>query len=382
MRMKKRIILASLIFIVILGYLLLPPYLINVLTHGNPGLDDYTFFNNRTVAAGKPQPWRESQTKNHVVLPDSFLVQMEAFDPAAFLIIQNEEIIYEQYWDGFTEHTLSNSFSAAKSIVALMVGIALDEGLIDSLNQSVGDFLPAYAEGEKKNIRIRDLLTMSSGLNWEEAYTSPFSVTTQAYYGDDLPALMNGLEVIDTPGEKNNYLSSNAELLAMVLTRATGKTLSEYASEKLWKKIGASDDALWSLDRENGIEKAFCCFNSNARDIARVGQLILNKGRWKGNQVVSEKYLTEATTPARYLLDDHAKPVDFYGFQWWIINYHGQQIPYMRGLLGQYVFVLPDQNAVIVRLGYKRSKIYIGEHTEDIFMYLKVGEYILSKSPL
>jgi len=97
--------------------------------------------------------------------------------------------------------------------------------------------------------------------------------------------------------------------------------------------------------------------------------------------VVSEKYLTEATTPARYLLDDHAKPVDFYGFQWWIINYHGQQIPYMRGLLGQYVFVLPDQNAVIVRLGYKRSKIYIGEHTEDIYMYLKVGEYIISNSP-
>lgn len=375
--MKPRLILASLIFAVILGYLLLPTYLINALTHGNPDLNDYSFFNNRTIAAGKPQPWKESPKINQVVIPDSLLIQMEALDPVAFLVIKNEEIIFEKYWEGYSENSLSNSFSAAKSIVGLLVGIALDEGLIDSLNQPVGDFLPAYAKGEKKNIRIRDLLTMSSGLSWEETYTSPFSVTTQAYYGDNIPLLMSSLEVINPPGKAFNYLSGDTELLAMVLMRATGKTLSEYASEKLWRKIGAVHDALWSLDRENGIEKAYCCFNSNARDFARFGQLVLNRGSWNGDQVISSSYLSEATSPASYLLDEQDEPVDFYGFQWWIITHHGQQIPYMRGILGQYVYALPDQNAVIVRLGHKRSQTYIGEHTADAFLYLNIGEYVL-----
>lgn len=376
---KTRFLLASIILVVILAWLLLPAYLINALTHGNPGLQDYTFFSNRKVSAGKPMPWTESPSINQMVLPDSIMKEMEKYDPAAFLVIQNQEIIFEKYWDGYNKHTLSNSFSVAKSIVGLLTGIALDEGLIDSLDQSVGDFLPAFAEGKKKAITIRNLLTMSSGLNWEEAYTSPFSVTTQAYYGEDLPGLMNGLDVIETPGNQYNYLSSNTELLAMVLTRATGKSLSEYASEKIWRKMGAVDDAWWSLDHEGGLEKAFCCFNASTRDFARFGQLVLNKGHWNEDQLISEKYLAEATSPAGYLLDENYKPVDFYGFQWWIINFKDQQIPYMRGILGQYVFVLPDQNAIIVRLGRERSKVYLGEHTQDIYLYLKAGDYILRK---
>jgi len=314
---------------------------------------------------------------NSVTLPDSLILNMEKMQTVAFLVIQNQEIIYEKYWEDYSESSLSNSFSAAKGIVSLLVGIALDEGYIDSLNQSVGDFLPEYAEGDKKNIRIRDLLTMSSGLSWDEAYTSPNSITTQAYYGDDLPSLVTNLEVVAPPGERFNYLSGDSQLLAMVLKRATGNDISDYASEKLWKKMGAVHDAFWSLDHKNGTEKAFCCFNSNARDFARFGQLVLNNGSWNGQQLVSEGYIKEATSPASYLLDDNDQPVDFYGFQWWIIHYKGQAIPYMRGILGQYVFAWPEQNAVIVRLGHKRSKQYVGEHTLGTFVYLQAGDYIL-----
>jgi CubicO group peptidase (beta-lactamase class C family) len=372
-----RLILAALFLIGIGVYLSVPTYLMNALIHGNPDLNDYQFFPNRTVSAGKTMPWKISPQVNTVTLPDTLLMNIEKMQTVAFLVIRDQEIIYEKYWEGYSESSLSNSFSAAKSIVGLLVGIAMDEGYIDSVNQSVGDFLPEYAVGDKKNIRLRDLLTMSSGLNWEEAYTSPYSVTTQAYYGDNLPALLADLEVITPPGKHFNYLSGDTQLLAMVLKRATGKDLSEYASEKLWKKMGAVHDALWSLDHKDGMEKAYCCFNSNARDFARFGQLILNNGSWNGEQVISEDYLREATSPASYLLDDNNKPVDFYGFQWWIIPYKDQSIPYMRGILGQYIFALPEQNAVIVRLGHKRSKQYMGEHTLGTFVYLKAGEYIL-----
>ncbi len=372
-----RLILTALLLMGIGIYLAVPTYLMNAVLHGNPDLNDYQIFPNRTVTAGKTMPWKVSPKVNSVTLPDSLMINMEKMQTVAFLVIQNQEIIYEKYWEGYSENSLSNSFSAAKSIVSLLVGIALDEGYIDSLNQSVGDFLPEYAVGDKKNIRIRDLLTMSSGLSWDEAYTSPSSITTQAYYGDDLPSLVTNLEVVAPPGKRFNYLSGDTQLLAMVLKRATGKNLSDYASEKLWKKMGAVHDAFWSLDHKGGMEKAFCCFNTNARDFARFGQLVLNNGSWNGQQIVSVNYIQKATSPASYLLDDHDQPVDFYGFQWWIIHYKGQAIPYMRGILGQYVFALPEQNAVIVRLGHKRSKQYVGEHTLGTFVYLKAGDYIL-----
>ena len=376
---KPRFVLAVL-FLVGLGiYLIIPTYVINAIQHGNPTLNDYQIFENRQVRAGKPDPWKLSQDLNKVKLPDSLQEQLEHYDPVAFLVIRNDEIIYEKYWEGYSENSVSNSFSVAKSIVGLLVGIAIDEGLIDSLDQSVGDFLPEFAREDKNKITLRDLLTMSSGTNWDEAYSNLNSITTQAYYGDNLRALVTNLQLVETPGVRFNYQSGNTEILAMVLNRATGKTLSEYASEKLWRKIGATHDAFWSLDKKDGIEKAFCCFNTNARDFARIGQLILNKGKWNQDQVVSEAYIEETIQPANYLIDEKGQPVDFYGLHWWVIHDKNRQIPYTRGILGQYIFAIPDQQAVVVRLGHKRSSVYRGEHTEDIYLYLNIADHILSQ---
>jgi CubicO group peptidase (beta-lactamase class C family) len=376
---KPRFVLAVL-FLVGLGiYLAIPTYVINAIQHGNPGLNDYHIFENRKVRAGKPDPWKLSQDLNKVNLLDSLQEQLEHFKPIAFLVIKNGEIIYEKYWEDYSENSLSNSFSVAKSIVGLLVGIAIDEGHIDSLDQSVGDFLPEFASEDMSKITLRDLLTMSSGTNWDEAYSNLNSITTQAYYGDNLRALVTNLQLVETPGVRFNYQSGNTEILAMVLNRATGKTLSEYASEKLWRKIGATHDAWWSLDKKDGIEKAFCCFNTNARDFARIGQLILNKGKWNQDQVVSEAYIEETIQPAHYLIDEKSQPVDFYGLHWWVIHDKNRQIPYMRGILGQYIFAIPDEQAVVVRLGHERSSVYRGEHTEDIYLYLNIADHILSQ---
>ena len=375
---KALIILAIIIGIGGIVYISMPDYVQTALRYLGPSIDDYKIFHNRVIEAGEYIPWEEDEDYNNFTISDSIREIIEEYKPIAGLVIQNEKIKYEEYWEGYSEHSFSNSFSAAKSVVSLLVGIALDEGKIKSLDQRVGEFVPAYREGSKKDLTIRQVLTMSSGLNWQESYTTPFSTTTEAYYGTNINSLINSLEVVEEPGKQFLYLSGNTQLLAMVVESATGQRISNYASDKIWKHIGAKHDALWDLDSENGMEKAYCCFNTNVRDFARLGQLILNKGMWNGKRIISEEYLAEATSPKEYLIDKETGDiVDFYGFQWWIVNYKGHQIPYMRGILGQYIFAIKDKNAVVVRLGHERSKEYINHHPKDIYDYLDAAFLIL-----
>ena len=144
-------------------------------------------------------------------------------------------------------------------------------------------------------------------------------------------------------------------MLGIILTKATGMSIAEYASQKLWTPLNANHAAQWSLDNENGYEKAFCCFYSNARDFARYGKLYLQKGNWEGKQIVDSNYVN-ATTTANLLVDKETnQPTENYGYQFWITNYDNHHIFYMRGILGQYVIVIPDKNIIIVRLGEVRS---------------------------
>jgi CubicO group peptidase (beta-lactamase class C family) len=137
--------------------------------------------------------------------------------------------------------------------------------------------------------------------------------------------------------------------------------------------MGASHDAWWCLDHTNGIEKAYCCFNTNVRDFARFGQLILFNGNWYGKQLVSKDFLKQALAPATHLTDENGKKVDYYGWQWWMMKYKGRQVIYMRGLNGQYVIILPESNTVIVRLGHKRSSERIDGTPVDFFTWLDAG---------
>ena len=258
------------------GYLALPSnyYLRRALIHLLPKIDQYPIFENRVVKAGSPRPWELSEAYNTKSIPERYLPRFEELGTVAYVIIQDNRLLFEQYWEDYSPESHSNSFSMAKSIVSLAIGCAIDDGFIRDVDQPVSDFFPEFKGYDGKALTLRHLLTMSAGVDFDEAYSSPFSPTTQLYYGDDLQEIAFGMKEIDEPGVNFIYQSGVTQLLGFIVEKATGEKLSDYVSRKLWTPMHAEESALWSLDRKDGMEKAYCCFNSNARDFARFGQLL------------------------------------------------------------------------------------------------------------
>ncbi len=332
-----------------------------------PSIDEYAIFENRTVAAGEYQPWKISSNYNKTENKE-LLKHIEHYNPSAFLVVKQNEIVYEKYWDKYDENSLTNSFSVAKTFIALLIGIAIDEGKINSVDDAVGDYLPEYKDHPE--LKIKHLLTMSSGINFDESYQSPFGHMAKAYYGTDLKKLNENYEVTEAPGKTWRYLGGNTLILSFILEKATGTTISDYMSEKVWKPIGAKNNALWNLDHKDGREKAYCCFYSNAQDFARIGQLFLNKGKWNGQTIVTEKYINDATTLTYQLKDVDGKIVDFYGYHLWAAYYKNMNVFYARGIKGQYIIFIPQKQLVIVRLGHERGKNLPNYHPQEFFTYI------------
>lgn len=332
-------------------------------------IDEYKIFDNRTVRAGTSHEWALGKDYNTKKIPPHYRSDMERMKTIAYLIIKEDSIRHEEYWDGYSDTSHTSSFSMAKTFIGILVGIAIEEGKIKSLDQPVGDFLPEYKEGNKSKITIRHLVTMSSGINFDESYVNPIGFAAEAYYGSDLRKLLFKYDAEKEPGKQFDYLSGNTQLLGFILNKATGMSVSDYASEKLWKPIEAKHDAYWSLDHENGDEKAYCCFNSNARDFARIGKLYLDSGRWDTTRVVPEKYVLESIEPAPTMDDGFAN--QRYGYSWWLMpNYNGHKIFYARGILGQYIIVIPDEKIIVLRLGKMRELTAVNGHPTDLYWYI------------
>lgn len=378
MKTWKKILIAIPVAVII-AYLFLPFYAKKALIYWFPTIDDLNIFEHATVhAPDSCWEWAISDKYNSYKLSKKDSAYIDDMKTVSFLVIRNDSILYETYRGVWNDTLTSNLFSATKSIVGMLVGIAMDEGKIGSVDDKVMKYIPEYNRGRQKDITIRNLLTMSAGMDWDEAYASLFSVTTHGYYGNDLYKLIMGLDIVDTPGVQYSYRSGETQLLSFVLEAATGETISKYAEKKLWRPMMAGQDAFWLLDKKDGDEKSFCCFHTTARDAARFGRLMLNMGNWNGRQLVSRKYMEEALAPASYLKDQWGKdPLTYYGYQTWIMNYNGERCPYFRGMLGQYIIAIPSKNAVVVRLGHKRSREYVKELTTDIIQYMEIAEKIL-----
>lgn len=294
-----------------------------------------------------------------------------AFQTVALLVIKDDLLIKEWYADDYSEADVVNSFSMSKSFVSLMIGAAVSGGYISSIDDKAVEYLPEDFKNVPADVTIRHLLQMSSGIGFDESYTSPFAFPAKGYYGSDLRGLVKGYEREVEPGTEWFYKGGDTQLLAFLLEEATGMKISAYFKMEIWNKLGCTGNAYWSLDSEAGDEKASCCLYATARDFARIGKLVLDEGAVGDNQIISKEYMEACFEPVNLPNKRSGENVDYYGLQWWMGEVEGLQIRYARGILGQYIIAVPEKNAVIVRLGRQRSDEKIdGKHPLDMALYL------------
>lgn len=381
LRLIKKFFLGFLLFIFILaighwaagyGYIIKGVWYTYLSGKLAPGIDEADNFYNHTIDATEPESWAKHSLNGNMELSIESNKKLEEINSTAFLVVKDGKLAFEKYWDKYDANYPTNSFSAVKSVISLLIGIAIDEGKIQSIKQPVGDFLPEFKSGKKSNITIEHLLTMSSGLDWEESGGNPYSDNARGYFGEDLRSHISTLEVEEEPGKIFRYKSGNTQILGFILKEATGISVSEYLQEKLWTPLHAESDALWNLDQNNGDEKAFCCFYSTPRDFARIGQLILQKGMWEDKRIISEEYLNLCTSPAS-LHEADGSANKRYGFQWWTGSYEANSFCYARGILGQYIIILPAYNMVIVRTGWERKNVAQDGHPSDVWDHIKAA---------
>ena len=269
----------------------------------------------------------------------------------AFLIIKNDTIQYEKYFKGYDKESIVPSFSMAKSVTSILIGCAIDEGLIKSVDEPITSYIPELKKNGLDKVTIKHLLQMTSGIKFNESYVNPFGDAASFYYGLNLRKEIGKMKLKTEPGKKFEYVSGNTQLLGLVLERSLkDKTITSYLQEKIWTPLEMEYDASWSIDRKkNGLEKTFCCLNARARDFAKIGRLYKNKGDWNGKQIVSQKWVEESTK-----LDTSEGSANFYQYQWWLPTPNEDFMA--EGILGQFIYVNPKKDLIIVRLGKNEGK--------------------------
>jgi CubicO group peptidase (beta-lactamase class C family) len=336
-------------------------------------IDDHVDFDNYVIKSGVPQFWELHEQYNQVPLTDTLRKELEDYQTVGFAIIKDGKLWYEEYWDGYSGQSLTNSFSMAKSITTMLLGKALQEKYIQSMDQLITDFIPEFLSDSLGRLcTVGHLSSMTSGFDWTDSYYSPFNPMTEAYYGNHIEEQMLKRHFVCRPGGHFKYSSADTQLLAIVLTRATGKSMAAYLSESFWQPVGMENDALWTVS--GGMEKSFCCVHSNVRDFAKLGRLLLQKGNWNGQQLLDTAFVSRMTTPHESAFDA-GEPVK-YGYSTWTDSAFQPAFYGMFGLLGQRILVVPEKNIVIVRLGKTGDRRPTDKGALDIDNYYYVNEVV------
>ncbi len=342
-----------------------------------PDWDDYKRFPERSIEKPEQCFYFFEDQQDKIVLPERihtdkgdilFEDYLKETKTLAFLVIRNDSILFEEYPQGDDASLAVNSFSTTKSYVSAMVGIAMMEGDIESTNDPFTKYMKGDYALEFDEISLQDLLDMKSGLKFNEGYSNPFGDVAKYYYGNNLNKYIETLKIKEPSGQHFEYISLNTQLLGEALEQATGKTMDAYLYEKIWQPLGMEYAASWSIDsRKNAQAKAFCCLNATARDFAKFGRLYLNGGEWNDQEIVPYQWVKTST-------DIQFPRGRKYGYknQWWGIRknqtYEAGLLKvkpfswensvfsgnyFTQGHLGQFIFVSPQKNIIIVRLGKK-----------------------------
>lgn len=307
-------------------------------------IDDGKLFPGNLIATEEPELWTEDSEYNKKELPDNVIENLKHSKTAAFVVIKSGKILHEQYWDGYNQLSQTNSFSMAKAVTVMLLGKALEEGIIKNIDEKLSDFYPEFKEKEfGSEVTLRNLAQMEAGLDWDENYNNPFLPNAKAYYGKNLVDTVFTRKFKEEPGIRFEYQSGSTQLLGFALKKALNQTLASYLSEKFWKPMGMEQNASWSTDN-HGMEKTYCCIHSNARDYAKLGQLFLNDGKVGEQQILNPDFIEQMRTPTE-------KSQEIYGMGLWINHDNPVKHYYFLGLQGQYIIMIPEYQMVIVRTG-------------------------------
>ena len=323
------------------------------------------FPTSKLLASNEPASFEVAQS---IDLPSKFafrgsLIDVEEFlsrtGTSALLIINDGKISYENYWLTGGKDVKWMSMSVSKSFISALVGIAIEQGYIDSVNNSITEYVPQLKNSAYEGIQIKDVLQMSSGARWNEDYSDPDSdvmrsakiFATGGSLDDFSASLTNELK----PGTFNRYNSTDTQVLGMLLREATGISVTKYMQEVLWNPMGAESNAYWLIDSEN-MEMVYAGLNATARDYAKLGELFRLKGKFNGKQIVPSSWVTSSTTPdAPHLMPGENPLSDFpmgYGYQWWIPDDSDDFAAI--GVYNQFIYVSPENNTVVVKLSANR----------------------------
>ncbi|MGO4290012.1 serine hydrolase domain-containing protein [Chitinophaga sp. RAB17] len=352
-------------------------YLSRCIIRNIPQITDYRHFPNAPIRRGgvvrnfedARSGWKE-RTITHTyhgrpqqVLLSDLLTQTGS---TACIVMQQNNILLDACFNGYTSNSINTSFSVAKSMVSALTGIALEEGAIHSIQDTVGRYIPSYDVPGLRDITVAHLLQMCSGLEYREGVT-PWSDDARIYYGTHLREQALKARLVETPGSIYHYNNYNLILLGMILEKATGQPVPLYFQEKIWRHIGAAADASWSMDsRASGFAKMESGFNAIAMDFVRFGALYLQNGAFNGKQVIPAAWLEKSVSPPVLKADTQkylsrlSPPLckwtgsssGYYKYLWW-----GQQVDphnfdyFALGAKGQFIYICPRKQAVIVRFG-------------------------------
>lgn len=325
---------------------------------GAPSINSYKSFDNAVFpAASEPFRFHEAADKkvlgSRVLVTGSLfnsnLVSLETFishrNTISFSIIRNDSILYEYYDKGYDENSVVTSFSVAKSYVSLVLGIAIHEGFIGSVEDPVYRYVDIDSI-EFCNLKIKHLLKHTSGVK--------FPGPGYLYYTPNLNSIIPRMRYEYEPGTRFSYDNANTQLLSIMIEKATGRSFQEYFREKLWNKMQPEHELSWSMDsRKHQVLKTFCCMNGTSRDLGRIGKLMLQGGRWNGEQVVPEAWIRESTK----IDSADASPWECEYFWWLGPKEYGYY--FAAGLYGQYVFVYPKKNLVITRFARRGMHMHL-----------------------
>ena len=263
------------------------------------------------------------------------------FKVGGLIILRNGKILHEEYNFGNNQESRWISFSVTKSVTSMLLGAAIKDGFIKNVEEPVVTYLPHLIDSSYRDVTIKQVLHMSSGIKWNEDYTDPYSDVSLAsgLNSLELYSYLNKLGKSSNPGEKFNYNTGEANLIGGIVRSAIGNNLSTYLEQKIWKPFGMEHDAYWVLDNDYSLELGGCCINATLRDYSRIGLFAMNKGiTTEGIAVLPSNWIDESTNPSNNL--------KYYGYQWWLDGPEYESF-YADGIFGQFIWIDPSSKIVV-----------------------------------